>query len=455
MLIGIWGLGILGLQLILAAVLFRHRMGFLDASFVFNQILLSGDLNIMVGRYGSFVTQIFPLIGLKFGLDYEFCVFLYGLSFNLFALAGGYILFRINAFKWIWVLVCYQLLFVSDGFFWTNNEIHQAMVWFCLAMGLFEYMGQQGQANGLRYGVFFVLSWLAISTHPLMLVVCGYVIGIEILQLFERKSAIDWKKLAILLFGLIAKWVASLQNWYDGDKLSQVRSFDFANHPSWPWLPNVERFFMELVTTYHIGLLVFGFLMWVFFNRFTWSIVFALLSLFTYVVMVAMVVPDYHKFYIESQWMLISVILVLPIFDKVLEIPNVILKLVLFLSMIMWMVQFAPALEKSRKRLDFHKFVFEKLRDQQVSKAMISGLPAEKLALLEMPWGLPTESLLLSKIWGEKPITWLLIGSDRDTINKDVFHDCFQTIPISKFPSWMEVDTLSPYRVKVYDELFE
>src|SRR4051794_37162116 len=71
--------------LLLGAVYYyKERMLFIDAPHVFFRVVNDGRFHIEEHRYGSFITQLFPLIGAKLHLPLRPLLILYSASFYLF-----------------------------------------------------------------------------------------------------------------------------------------------------------------------------------------------------------------------------------------------------------------------------------------------------------------------------------------------------------------------------------
>jgi hypothetical protein len=105
--------------LLLGAAFFSLlRVLFADASFVLFRLLNQGSFQIQEHRYGSFITQSFPLMGTQLHLPLLTIAILYTINFNLFYLAVVLLLLYRFYEQSIAVLMSfYFILFVSDTFF--------------------------------------------------------------------------------------------------------------------------------------------------------------------------------------------------------------------------------------------------------------------------------------------------------------------------------------------------
>src|SRR6185436_11625598 len=101
------------------------------------RIINLGELQPQEYRFGSFITQIFPLLGSKLHLPLSWIVVLYSASFNLFYLAVAAILvLKIKEYALAILMSFYYVLFVSDSYFWISNEVHQGIAWMFLFFGV-------------------------------------------------------------------------------------------------------------------------------------------------------------------------------------------------------------------------------------------------------------------------------------------------------------------------------
>src|SRR4051812_35045042 len=73
-------------------VFYKERMLFIDAPHVLWRIINDGKLMLSDFRYGSFISQVFPLFGSKMHLPLRWLTLLYSCGFYVFYLAVGLLL---------------------------------------------------------------------------------------------------------------------------------------------------------------------------------------------------------------------------------------------------------------------------------------------------------------------------------------------------------------------------
>ena len=432
--LAIFFLALLFSQLVLASVYYVERIAFLDASFVLSKIINESKPTIMVGRYGSILTQAWPWVGLKLGLSMDILMWLYSISFPTLYLISGLILYKTKQFQWVVILGFYFILFNTESYFWTNNEIHQAIALFCLGIGLFNYI-QDGDRpyKNIKLTIISLLLGLAIHTHPLMLIVVSYYIAFYVLRYKNRLFNIHTTILlgSIFLFGLL-KYLSSKSNWYDGNKFDTLKNIDIAS-----WLAilkdeEFKRFFLELPITYPAALCCVICLFYLLFSkRLRLYGLMSILFLVIHVSLVALVVDIYNRFYIESQYMLLSIVMTLPIvanFDNFSLSQKKLFFLYSIAAVFWWWVQFGYVSQIFVNRVQWIEQKVSIMKKNSQNKSIIRTLKESDKELLRFTWGLPTESLLISSRKGES-FTLIFEEHIQPSNLTMVYYDCFETKP--------------------------
>src|SRR6056297_938752 len=446
-------LGMLILQLFLSGIFYLERMSVLDAAFVLLKIINEEEPTIMVGRYGSILTQAWPWLGVKLGLPLNQLMLIYSISFTFLNLVVGCILYLRRAYPWLIALVTYFLLWYSDAFFWTNNEIHQAVALFCLGAGFLpSRMAHQSFTNwGLWIWGVATLS-LSIFTHPLMLVIIVFFVALFLVeQQWNLSRAYHWGLVMILFLVTILKYYLSSGNWYDGAKFKMLSSVPLDDWSLVFQKPLFSTFFSELFTNYLPAALLalFCWLAGIYYKRYL-TVVLSMTACLVHVVLVAIVVNDFIRFYTESQWMLISFFLILPLMCWWPKLGynwrKVFFGLFVF-SIAWWGYQFSGSASLYLERRAWHEGMIERMAEEGKQKWVLPALTAEQKNLLQMDWGLPAESLLLSSRSGPSRsyISQERLTSPIETVH---FHNCFDTLDRKKLhPDYFQWDSHTPYQL--------
>jgi hypothetical protein len=163
---------------------YKERMMFCDAAHIFFLIVNTHHLELSyVHRYGSFITQIVPLFSSLAHIPLKESLLLYSMSFNLFYLiVASILLFRFKNTKLGILFALYYILFASETYYWTNNEIHQAMAWCFLLFGIIQNYKQRPRYPVFHFSVVIILAFLSLFTHPLMLFIFPFLWIFTILE---------------------------------------------------------------------------------------------------------------------------------------------------------------------------------------------------------------------------------------------------------------------------------
>ncbi len=434
------------IQWILSLIYYLQRIAFLDAAFVLVKIINEQQPTIMVGRYGAILTQSWPWVGVLAGWSLDTLMLLYSVSFTTLNLVVGILLYRMRRHEWSVVLATYFLLFYTDSFFWTNNEIHQAFALFALGAGYFDYLIRRRPARfRLKILASSLLISFAILTHPLMLIIVGYYFIYLVLDRQWVLNRVEQLVIAIvILFSGLVKYMLSSHNWYDSQKFEMINELSWTEWMSVYHQPLFHHFFNDLLSHYQPALLalLLAILLLVVTHR--WLLLsLTLLFTFLHISMVSVVVNEFHRFYVESQWMLLAFFIWFPIVTSIRLLSErwkVSAILLFTITLTWWGIRFTASLETFTYRLDWHEERIGSMVDNNKQKmilvdpcsiAITSEEPScpEVLDKLQMLWGMPAESLLLSS----------RNGDSRTYIHKDyfiaggalkAFHNCFDTVRV-------------------------
>jgi hypothetical protein len=167
-------LAVLVLLCMAGGVFYKERLLFCDASYIAFHVIEYQRLFIQEGRIGSFITQGVPLLAMKAGLPVAVALFLYSFSFNFLYLCGALMLYRVRQYALVVLMALYYTLMVTDTWFWTNNEIHQAVLWLFVLLAATLYMGSRKTPPLVFYPVFVLLATLTVYTHFIVLLPLGF-----------------------------------------------------------------------------------------------------------------------------------------------------------------------------------------------------------------------------------------------------------------------------------------
>jgi hypothetical protein len=436
-----------------------ERILFCDASFMLMRIVNYGSLQIQEHRYGSFITQAFPLIGSRLGFSLQTLVILYSASFNIFYLSVALLLiYKFRETGLALLMAFYFLLFSTDSFFWTNNEVHQGIAWMFLFFGTISWMKRQKVSRFIYIPAFILLSFISLFTHPL--VVFPFVF-LWIVSILEKKWTFN--KFEILGYSLLIAMICYLKyhlstteatSFYDVEKLQHTKHISMQKLSAAFSSPLAKEIAIKMITDYWMvtALFVAGIVSAARQKKF---LVLALTTIFTtvYFAAIFLTFSDFLRFYMESELMPLSILATTPFVLYV--IPRMKAKLSLTITGGIFLARLATigmASEVWTDRKDWIMGTLDEMRAKNIPKAIIYENELNKKILI-MNWGIPAESMVASALRGDKPQLTFVVG-EPGQIKARLPHTERQMIgSFENFYNWQLnqryflFDTTSSYRI--------
>jgi len=395
--------------LLLGAIIFwRERMLFCDASYIFFYIANWEQLIIQQSRYGSFVTQIFPYLSTQMQWPLQTGLLLYSMSFNLFYLAVASVLVVVYREYGLAILMgFYFTLFISQGYFWTNNEVHQGVAWMFLLFGTAFYLAKRNVPLVWQIVAFIPLTFLAIFTHPTVMFPTSFLAGFFVMQ----KEKLPFSKWAYRIFGIVLVVLSALKLWtasqgsYDKGRMTPIMEMNFDAVDRALTSVVADTFFWKSLTEYWLlpVLTLIGIIALIQQKRY-WLLGFTLLTSALYFTAVCLAFQQFLTFYIESQFMPLTIALCVPfvfLFLPKLRPRTVVIALILIFGIRLGYI--AAAAPKFIERRAWIENVLADMRAQNINKAYILSTDMNVRETLILHWALPIESILASSLAGDKP----------------------------------------------------
>ncbi len=457
---------LIAVLLVLSVVFFKERMLFTDAPHNLFRIINDGHFHIEEHRYGSFITQIYPLLGSRLHIPVQGLMILYSASFNIFYLAVALLLvYKFKNYSLAVLFALYLTMFVSDTFYWSNNEVHQGIGWLMLAFAFNVHVATKNWSFLVRLVLFAATFFLAICTHPLVMLAAVY------LWFFFWLGNISWPYTktqsyiytGVLLILAYLKFYQGQHQAYDNSKIGLVTHFDLTTLRSIYKAPQLHLFLSDCVTNYWLLVILFatGLITLIKLRKLP---LFLLTLLFTagYLLLVAITFGYIgHLFYMQSEYATLSVICSAPFVYFALpglkqKVGIIILSLI-FVIRLAYILNAAPAFTNT---VLIQENILHKMKEKGLYKVIILE-PATGLdSALIMNWGAPASSMLISKLNGETPQrTFTFLDPDEisaNIISKDTLLGCWIKWPAAKLNSYyFQMDTTSTYRAFTYPSLMQ
>ena len=453
--------------LIASVYYFKERMLFIDAPHILFRIVNDAHLQITDFRYGSFVTQLFPLVAARLHFPLNGLMIIYSASFYLFFTAVMLLLvfkFRNNGLAILFGL--YLTLFVSDTFFWPNNEIHQGIAWLLLAFALHFSLAHKKTSLVFVIPVFTASFFLAIWTHPLVMLIAVYLWGFFIIERslwpFPRKQTMLYS--LILLVLAYCKFYQGQHHGYDSGKIEVVTLFQAQKLKTIFSAPQFHFFIKGCVTNYWLLILIsvaglIGVIKEKKYLLLVWVAAFGT----GYLLLLTITYWDVQstRFYMESEYMPLSIICAAPFVYYVLpKLNNRVSVVLLALIFCIRLGYIHHAAEKFSARIALLENISTKMKEKGLHKIVITNAGATDSTLI-MNWGAPVESILISGLKHEAPqSTFIFLDSTQmktfSTSSKDTLLGCFEKGAANQLNTrYFQLDTTVSYQAISFAELMK
>ncbi len=456
---GLLAFGVMTVILMLAVYFTHARMLFVDAPFILTNILNEGHPMIMEHRYGSIITQMWPWLGSLIGMSLESLMYIYNASFNVFFLVVcALLVFKFKEYALAVVMALYYTLMVSDAFYWTNNEIHQAVGWMFLWIGLYRYQKSRETSLMVRLLSFEIIGALAVLTHPLMIIV---MIFVWIYYLIEDRPALKDQKLTIMFSAIVMTIITArillsvFGGWYDAGKISVIGESGMANVFGFLEKPLFGELMRLYVSRYWLALIVFIATVGTTIYEKKYLVTTLILLFFgIYNALFLTVFDSFIPFYSESELMPLTIIFGIPLMHsigKYLKAQFILIALGGIFAISLVNIYSAGALYDNR--VEATNARLKEMKSNNITKLILTETEALKQTYV-MSWGLPVESLFASIISGDPVQRTFIIIPAQDTTVKlktpaNEWLDCFKVKPIRDMNGmYFLVDSTSEYIIK-------
>lgn len=462
-------LAALSVLFVTGIIFYKERLFFADAAFILFNILKYNTFYIQEHRYGSFITQLVPYAGVKMGWPVSAIIKGYAWSFNLFYLLAGIVVYKCRQYALVVVMALYYYLMVSDTYYWTNNEIHQAVAWMFVFFGVIRWLATKKTSIYIFLSVFFLLAFLAIYTHFIVLIPMLFLWVFLWIQQEGWAISKNMKIVLTVCIGLIiaTKFLMVGSHSYDEQRLQNVTHLSLKDIFHAVVTPVVKNFFWRCFTNYWVAALVFlaGMVSLIQTRKFTLA-AWCILSFIGYVLLIGITYSDLNQdvqlFYIESEWQCLSVVIAAPFvfaFLPWLKVNHGVVLLTLMFSI--RLVYISVSSEKFATHYNFVESVLLQMKAKNINKlGIVSTKEQEKRYMLL--WGMPDESMLLSALHGDEPQRTFTFVDTNDKQLLNSMNDpklVIASFDVVKPEGWKTTifrpDTLHPYKLMTVGELFE
>lgn len=388
-------------MLILSLIFWRQRVFILDASFQSFYLVAKQDWAFQVKRYGAAIVQGIPLLLTKLGLPLKTILISYSLSFTLYPLLLFGVLVWMKMQRYAWALALFFLLIMAHTFFWMQSELIQATAFAIFTLAVYR---KRNWVVWLRYPIVAILILLTLYTHPLGVVPLAF--GFTFLAVGGGESTFSRVNLltdgALLLVTMLIFYIKQFKlgtGDYDVTAVEMLDNvpkyiFDFFKLRSW------TRFTHQLALTYQlVPLAFFGIIYW-YGQKKQWLRMATVIIGF--VVWLGIILSTWHygaeQFYIESYYLMLGCFLALPLaLDILPELQPRRAKIGLGLIAIFRVVMILIVSNVFIQREAYIRQFVNQTQEMPDQRYLIKKGEINPY-VLQMDWGFPYETLMMSTV---------------------------------------------------------
>ncbi|MFM2224689.1 MAG: hypothetical protein RJA07_891 [Bacteroidota bacterium] len=422
----------------LSIVFFKERTVMFDTSFQLFQILRNNDFAIQVNRFGSAITQAFPLYASRLNLSLENIAIIYSMGYNVFYFASFLIVLLVfkNA-KMAWVNLLFTIGITTHTFYWIQCELVQGVIFTIIYLAYIEYVLQQQKINYW----FYILSPLFLITivffHPLLPFVLLF--GIAFLFLQYR---VQFKLLFVVIIAFVVLYFIKsifLKTDYDSSAMGGLNNFKWL-FPNYFTIQANKNFIHYCLHDYYFIPLIFSVVVAFYFYKKSFLKLILFGSFFFGYLLIVNVSHQGggDQFYLESQYLMLMIFLSMPLLYDVL--PNIsspiITRSFLIVILLVGVIRIYNTHFQYTKRLNWYQNTIAQTNMLPNKKVVLkqAHVPMNKIIL---SWGSAYEFWLLSTIEQHKSMSIIIAEKEAEfddfVNNNSVFIGKWERINYSEF----------------------
>lgn len=380
-----------GIMFLFSIYYYKERTILCDTATQLFEILNNHWFAIQVERFGAAITQVFPLLVSELGMSLKGILIAYSMSFIVFYASTFFIiLWILKNEKMAMVLLMFNILMVRYSFFWIQCEFVQGVVFTLLFLTITETVLKNNNIPKWYYAVGILSAITIVYFYPLLIFVLAFIL-IYYIFLYPKK----FKFLSTLLIIFILLFYIKntfFSNWYDVTKFESTHGIlERVTH--FFQLVSFKQSFNFFKEEYYPAIILFVLLSFYLmvkkkYAQLTIMIVF-LIGLY---MLIVLTYPDgFVQFYIESQFLILSLFIAVPFAYDVLnqKYKMIIISLIsiLFIYRVMHIGQ------QFSNRLEYVRTMTAKIDSKRI-------IPIQNLDLnlLKYSWGIAYEVWLLSTL---------------------------------------------------------
>ena len=256
------GHGFLVLLLFFSLYFCNERMLHTDNAYCSFLLLNTQEFIFSHNRYPLVLTQVLPLLAIKFNLSVQSVIAAY--SVNFYLVYYGCFLLCLYAFKNIKaaIIIVFGLLIACKEIFFLQTEVYHGLVFACLFYAWYNVNSSQiigGIKKTFHLLVGAIIFVIAVTFHPLAALFLMVLIGWDIVEKKKHKEVSGYAIILTVLIGSILKAKYTPADSYEGAFYKQTGTF-FDTLLHLPASYTLRFFLIRLIDVYAIPaiMILFG-----------------------------------------------------------------------------------------------------------------------------------------------------------------------------------------------------
>lgn len=408
----------MAILLVLSVIFAVERTTFLDNAFQIVRMTLIDQIDAMADRYVSMIVRVLPFTLIKLGAPLRLVLLSFSLAYMLFHALMYYIVaYRMKRPFLALAIPATFSIAVIHGFYWCNSELFQLS---SLAVLFYAVLTQDFKLPA-KLIFMTLIAGLCFFVHPLTFVLLSFIIGFEVVTRTEHK---DYWIFAVFI--MIAHFMKShfLPNWYDDSKTKEFTS-NFKSHFWEIWnVPSVQNFFEDW-TVFATPILLLGgaLTMCIYLRKYKGALVLLGAFLFFFCIVHLGDIKGDYLFYIQTNRLPLSWMSIVVICRLLPELNSRWPVVILAVLMLLGLVSIVNLSSTYQARIAYIESLVQKSTPKEYMH-----LDEVDMSTLEMHWGMPAESLIISHLNQELDKTTIYISADSTAVKKlapDAYQACF------------------------------
>lgn len=405
--------------LLLFSILFHlERACYADIAFQVFEIINTKNVAYQLDRFGAVLIQVFPLVAVLLELPLKYVLLGYSAALVAQNFFFFWLLHKVLRQKEIALaLALFNVLLVTETFFWATNEVKQGFSFSILFAGIIRSFPLENFQGVRRFGLlllYFTILTITLFLHPVVVAAAIFVVAYTAVhsgKYFSKTTLASAGIIAIILGG---KYLFLPVASYDAEQLSLRENF-ISYFPHYFALPSFENFLRWCIKDWYLyALLVFavhGYYLW----KREW-LKLALQVAFTagFLLIVNVTHPHTEKVFIECYYQALAVFILFPFVFELL--PALRGRSVLILLSAIFFLRLNTIFHTQHK----YRNRLNQVREVLASTPGKFVLPLEAYPAQSgmMTWGIPYESVLLTSLQSPDSCRSFAVLRDISTVQR-------------------------------------